>query len=187
MELLAAAEAVDRTGENLDADDLTHEFDDPGVNVESDTLALLDGTRLVAYGLVAGHAQPGDVHHVRLTGVVHPKFRRRGIGRALLGWQLARAAVLHAEHHPGRTGRLGMWVSDHVPGAVALARSAGLAPVRHWFEMERDLAGPPPVAPTPLRLVPYDIARDWRVAALRAPGFRIVRTATTWACEVPPG
>ena len=171
MELLAAVEAVDRTGENLDADDLVHEFDDPAVEAETDTLALLDGTRLVAYGVVAGAAQPGDVHHVRLWGAVHPEFRRRDIGRALLGWQLARGAVLHAEQHPGRTGRLEVWVPDHVPGAVALARSAGLAPVRHWFEMERDLAGAPPVAVTPLRLVPYDVARDDDVRVARNDAF----------------
>jgi hypothetical protein len=60
VELLAAVEAVDRTGENLDADDLVHEFDDPAVEAETDTLALLDGTRLVAYGLVARDgARPG--------------------------------------------------------------------------------------------------------------------------------
>ncbi len=52
LELLAAAEAVDRTGENFDADDLTHEFDDPAVVAESDTLALLDGTRLITCGRV---------------------------------------------------------------------------------------------------------------------------------------
>ena len=57
------------------------------------------------------------------------------------------------------------------PRAVALARSAGLAPVRHWFEMERDLAGRPPVAPTPLRLVPYDIARDEDVRVARNDAF----------------
>ncbi len=171
LELLAAAEAVDRTGENFDADDLAHEFDDPAVVAESDTLAMLDGTRLVAYAVVAGTAQPGDVHHVRLPGTVHPQFRRRGIGRVLLGWQLARGAALHTEHHPGRTGRLEMWVPDHVPGAVALARSAGLAPARHWFEMDRDLAAPPPVAPTPLRLVPYDAARDDEVRVARNDAF----------------
>ena len=171
VELLAAAEAVDCTGENLDADDLVHEFDDPAVDAGSDTLALLDGTRLVAYGLVAGQAEPGDVHHVRLMGGVHPEFRCRGIGRVLLGWQLARGAVLHAEHHPGRTGRLGMWVPDHVPGAVALARSAGLAPVRHWFEMECEVAEPLPVPSTPLRLVPYHVTRDDEVRLARNDAF----------------
>lgn len=160
VELRAAAESVHRTGENVDADDLAHEFDDPAVDLQRDSVALVDGARIAGYGVVAGDTQPLGVHHVRLQGAVHPRSRRRGAGRQLLGWQLARGAALHAERHPGRAGQLDVWVSDHVPGAVALVRSCGFAPVRHWFEMERDLAAAPAVLPAPLRLVPYTSARD---------------------------
>jgi mycothiol synthase len=39
-------------------------------------------------------------YRVDLEGRVHPGWRGRGIGRALLGWQLERGAQVHAERHP---------------------------------------------------------------------------------------
>lgn len=172
VEVLAAAEVVDRTGENLDAADVARELDHPGVDLHRDSLAVLDGDRLVAFGVVVGTAQPRDVHHVRLWGEVHPQWRRRGIGRELLAWQLDRGAALHGERHPSRAAQLELWVADHVPGAVAVARDAGLAPVRHWFDMECDLAGEPAEPmPSPLPLVPYDPALDEAVRVARNGAF----------------
>lgn len=64
VDLLADVEATDRTGEHYDAADLAVEID--GVDRDRDTVAVLDGERLVAFGLVRGTPQAGDVHHVRV-------------------------------------------------------------------------------------------------------------------------
>lgn len=160
-ELLAAAEATDRTGENFTAEDLAHELGDPSLDLAADSLAVLDGDRLVAYGIVRGATEVRDRHHVRIEGAVHPRHRRRGIGRALLDRQLARAAELHARRHPGYPGRLEVGVGDRVEGAVALVKAAGLDPVRHWYDMECPLDGvdgPPPA--TSAQIVGFDPDRD---------------------------
>lgn len=172
VDLLAAAEAVDRTGENVDAADVAHELGHPGVDLDRDSLAVLDGGRLVAFGIVVGASHPRVTHHVRLWGTVHPQWRRRGIGRDLLGWQRERGRALHAERHPARAAQLEVWVSDHVPGAVALAQEGRLARVRHWFEMECELTGEPgPPVPSPLPVMPFDPARDDEVRVARNDAF----------------
>lgn len=161
-ELLAAAEAVDRIGENVDADDLDHEFDDTALDPARDTIAVLDGDRLVAFGMVSGATAVRERHHVQLWGTVHPRRRGGGIGRVLLGRQLERAVALHAERHPTVPGVLEMRPCDHMAGAVALARSAGLVAVRHWFDMEcqLDATRRACAAPDGLRIGRYDPARD---------------------------
>ena len=80
------------------------------------------------------------VHHV--DGWVHPAFRRRGLGRALLRWAERRAAAVAAVD--GRTGEraLNAWPDETMAGAVALYRGAGYAVARYGFMMVRDLAEP---------------------------------------------
>lgn len=161
--LLAAAEAVDRTSEHLDEADLSEEVDDESLDLATDTVGVFEQTALVGLGLVRGHSVARDVHNVQLWGAVHPDKRGQGIGRGILAHQLHRGAHLHAERHPTHRGRLELRPYDHCEAHVRLARAAGLSPVRHWFDMERDLSGPLPAvppAPAGLRVVPYSVDLD---------------------------
>src|SRR3954463_15632861 len=98
--LLEAAERVDDTGEHLDADDLTEWWGDDLVDLSRDGLAVVDaGGTVVGYATVMAPPTFRDAFGVYLEGRVHPEHRGRGIGRALLGWQLARGAQVHAERH----------------------------------------------------------------------------------------
>lgn len=173
--LAAAAEVVDRTGENYSEDDLAEEMQDESIDPARDTWAVLDGDRLIAVGAVHGQREVWDVDNLSCFGVVHPTYRGRGIGRRLLGEQLDRAETMHQERHPRHPARISMRPHDHVTSAVALAKAAGLQPVRHWFDMERDLRGDAPagrVLPEPLRLVPYAAERDDEVRRGHNSAFR---------------
>jgi ribosomal protein S18 acetylase RimI-like enzyme len=84
-----------------------------------------------------------------LRGYVHPDWRRRGLGGALLA---------HGERHarrivPAEARRLpGAWQADasaNETGAVALFRSCGYVPFRFAYDMTRDLAEPVPSLPLP--------------------------------------
>jgi mycothiol synthase len=71
--------------------------------------------------------------------VVHPRQRRRGIGRRLVD-------ELSAELP---NGRLRLWAHGQHPGAAALAGSAGFVEARALWQMRRSLLSPLPDAPLP--------------------------------------
>lgn len=186
--LCAAAEQLDDTGEHYDADDLAEELSAVNLDLERDTMAVCDGASLVAMGQVHGMTEVRDVHSVYCWGVVHPEWRGRGIGRQLLGWQLDRAAAVHAERHPTRPARLELRCGDQQKGAIALATAAGLQPVRYWFDMERELGDELPEAralAAPLLVTPYDAGRDEDVRLAHNEAFAghfgsTLRDPATW-------
>jgi mycothiol synthase len=168
-ELLAAAEAVDRSGEHYSADDLAEELADQSLDVAADTIAAFDGDRMVAYVVVRAKTALADGVHrmhgayqVYPEGCVHPDFRRRGIGTELIRRSVARAAQLHALRAPRLAAELVMYANDRNPGVRALAEAAGLRPVRWWHEMERDFTdlGDPAPVPEGLRLAAWEPAID---------------------------
>jgi mycothiol synthase len=155
-DLLAAAEAVDRTDEHYDADDCADELADPDLDLDRHTVLVLDGDRPVA-AQVLWVRGPAGARVVHPDGVVHPAHRRRGIGTALVRMALEQSAALGARVH--------FRAAESNAGAVAVLERAGLGPVRWWSQLRRDLAEPvvPVALPAGLRahrLGPgYDAAR----------------------------
>jgi len=161
--LLDESERVDETSEHYDAADLAEELDDETLDLATDSVAVFDGQELIGMGVVRVRGLVRDVHVVELWGTVHPGYRGEGVGRGILARQLHRAATLHAERHPDVAGRIVVRPYDHCPDHVRLVRAAGLTPLRHWFDMERDLSDPLPDVPPlahDLEAVPYSAARD---------------------------
>lgn len=69
---------------------------------------------------------------------VHPLYRRRGLGRALV-----LAAIAAAEEHDP-AGRLSLWAHGDHPSAGALALSLGFTRTRVLWQMRRSLRQPVP-------------------------------------------
>lgn len=109
-----------------------------------DTTHLLGyrGEALVGYGQL--HVATGAL-------VVHPEHRRLGAGTVIL-----RAMI----ELSGR--RLEIWATRHTPGARALARRAGLDPVRQLLIMTRPLSEPidVPELPAGLAIRAFEPGRD---------------------------
>jgi mycothiol synthase len=162
VDLRAAAEAVDHTGEHVDEADVLEELGDPGLDVERETLGAWDDGTLVAYGHLSGTAEVRDVARVTFYGTVRPSHRRQGIGRRLVDWAGRKAAAGHATRHPGRPGEVLMNVLPTNEGHVALAEAAGFEPVRRFHVMRHALDVVPAVTPPPhgLRLQPFDFELD---------------------------
>jgi mycothiol synthase len=123
-----------------------------------------DHDRLVAYA----HVDTTDpVEGASAELVVHPMFRRRGLGRALV---LA-ATTAATEHDPA--GRLRLWAHGDHPSATALAISLGFERTRVLYQMRRSLLAPieVPVLPDGVTLRPFIPGRDeesWLAVNARA-------------------
>jgi mycothiol synthase len=89
-------------------------------------LVALDGTDLVGYAQLAPGGSDEEVDTAAL--VVAPEARRHGLGRAMLN------RVLDLAERPVQ-----LWALGDAPAASALARSAGLEPVRALSVMTRSL------------------------------------------------
>jgi ribosomal protein S18 acetylase RimI-like enzyme len=160
--LLAAAEQVDDTGEYPDAEDVAEWWQGWGLDPSRDGLAVCDAAGIVvAHATVMAPPTFRGAFAVHLEGRVRPDLRGRGIGRALLAWQLDRGAAVHAEREPQAAGALTVEVPGTMSALESLVRRAGLRPERWYREMQRPLTGLPALpAVHAVDIVPFSWDRD---------------------------
>ena len=111
-----------------------------------------------ADGKLAGYAHVDTTDAVEGASAelaVHPLYRRRGTGRALV-----KAAMQVAAERAD--GRLRLWAHGDHPSASALAISLGFRRTRVLFQMRRSLLAPlaEPVLPAGVRLRPFVPGED---------------------------
>ncbi|MBK8731495.1 MAG: GNAT family N-acetyltransferase [Actinomycetales bacterium] len=105
FELMAAHE-LDTVGEvAIEEADIFADWQRPSFDIESSTMGVFDGERLVAYG---EHSRAD-----RADAAVHPAYRGRGIGTWVAHWIVAKAAERGVPV-------VGMPVSAGSPGEVLL-------------------------------------------------------------------
>ena len=185
--LLAAAEDVDGTGEHPGADDLAEAWLNDLVDLPRDSRLVRAGGEVVGVATVIAPPTFRSAFSVHLQGRVHPGRRGRGIGRALLAWQLERGAQVHAERHPEAPARLSASLTTTVTDAEALVRRAGLTTQREFSTMHRPLTDlPAPRSVDGVALVPFDRARDSEVRHAHNRAFAdhwgsSVRDEASWA------
>ncbi|RBY94456.1 GNAT family N-acetyltransferase [Blastococcus sp. TBT05-19] len=164
-ELIVTAEPGDDTGEYPDPDDVADEWAGWKVDLGRDAVAVeaADGA-LVGYASVSALANIRDSFRVSLDGRVHPAHRGRGIGRALLDWQLARGAEVHAERHPEARATLVVGVLGTQPDLERLVAARNLTAERWYRSMERPLTDlPEEQQASGAELVPFTWDRDEEV------------------------
>ena len=107
------------------------------------------GRGVVGWGQGIWRGESGEYIY-GLSGEVHPDFRRRGVGRAILQrqWQAFEERQALSPHD---TLAFRARISARSPGARALLESFAMQPIRFFFLMQRLLHEPlpevPPVAP----------------------------------------
>lgn len=163
--LLVAAEPLDDSGEFPDADDVADDWAGWGVDPARDGLAVHgpDGA-LTGFAVVFAGASFRDVFRINLDGRVQPEHRGRGLGSALLDWELARAGEVHAERHPEAPALLVARALATQPELERLLARRGMVAERWFHSMERQLTGLPGPEPVPgVQLVPFTWDRDEEV------------------------
>ena len=148
--LVEAIESADRAHERHSAEEIVEMLEGDWKDLERDTLGGFDDVGMLrAYGFV--EVRPGDTRTVRafLNGGVHPQWRGRGIGRALLAWAEGRGRQKLAESGKELPARLAAYVDESARDHRRLYAAAGFSPVRWYTTMRRDLEEPLPEVSLP--------------------------------------
>lgn len=162
--LLTAIEHLDDPSERHSLADLTESFDETEpADAEAALQALLGcdgGGTVIAYAW--NHPISGDVSPRRLylAGGVHPGWRHRRIGAALLDWQFEQGRAWYRAGWRSGFGPLQLiaYVNDKLTHQRRLYEGAGMEAVRWYADMTLVFDdGPPPevAAPPGVRLVVF--------------------------------
>ena len=168
LSVIQAAELADALPQRITADELRARLSTPHADARLNPaddcwVASVREAGAVAYadGWLIGE---GTCRTYRVECFIHPDYRRRGIGRALLTrqWQRARAIArrLSTPESPlSVTLEARAWEGQ--AGAITLLEGSRFERVRVYYQMQHDLATPLPSAAVPagLRLEPWI---DWR-------------------------
>jgi len=133
VELINAADAVDQLEWGTSLQELRERFSRPSLKPEENVFVARTGGQIVGYtGL---RLEKGEAESVFNTGgVVHPAWRRRGIGRRLL-----RRAHQRAQERLGEvTSEMVYFDADcehREAGRRALFESFGMRPTRYFLDM----------------------------------------------------
>jgi ribosomal protein S18 acetylase RimI-like enzyme len=184
-DLLNAIDVEDHVWGQYTVADATDELGSPIVDLPTSTLAVFDGPTMLGFSAV--HYEPAAevVHRMQAAGAVRPTHRRQGLGTRLLRHGLDTAQALHARHHPTLRLVVECIYGEHVHGAVALYRAAGMT-ATHWSRhMRHPLGAATPVAAIPdgLRIEGYTAETDEEFRAVRNDAFQTNGSARIGAEE----
>ncbi|GAB3939098.1 GNAT family N-acetyltransferase [Kribbella albertanoniae] len=190
-DLLAARELVDQGGENYEAADLLEELADPHLDTEQATIGLWSGEQMVGYAKLHPRTSVVDVDRVDAEGTVHPEWRRRGVGAALMRWTIRGAGEQHAATFPDYPGEVRASAKSTHDGTIAMLRGLGFEEARYFYDMKRELDEPVRALETPdgLRLAPFDPTIDEALRVAHNEAFRdhwaaLPRDPESWKTHV---
>ncbi len=182
--LLTAIEHLDEPGERHTLAGLHATWDAGDVDPRDTLLGRDTGGTLVAYAHNQNHPDQVGPPRTYLMGGVHPGWRRQGIGRAIVEWQVAHAQEWHADS-PEATDPLHLyaWADERLVDRQQLFRAASLLPMRWFADLSLDLAVHVPTPPTvaDVVLAPYHPTLSEEVRAAHNEAF-----ADHWAAQPVP-
>jgi GNAT superfamily N-acetyltransferase len=128
------------------------------------TFVEIDGNP-VGYSRVFWERLGEGIRTYTSFGFLIPEWRRRGIGTAMLQANEAALRRIAADHPVEEPRFYQSWAADTEVSAQALLENSGYEPIRHAFELVRDLSDPIPNLPLPegLEVRPVEEAHIWPI------------------------
>lgn len=117
-------------------------------DITTDLLLAEAQGQVVAYARAFWQPENDGARTYMVFGVVHPTWRRQGLGRALHRWGEARLREIALTHPAGPRG-FRSFVHEAEVGKIKLLSSEGYAPQRYFYEMVRPTLDDIPAAPLP--------------------------------------
>ncbi len=189
--LLLICAAEDEEHERQTFEDVVEALSGSWKDLDRDTLGGFDASGgLRACAMV--EVRPGDTRTLRcfLFGRIHPQWRGRGLGRALVTWMEGRGRQKLVESGKELPARLATFLDERARDHRRLYAAAGFSPVRWYTDMRRDLAAPLPGLEVPqfTRIVPWTPDLDDEVRLAHNDAFADhwgsePATAETWAAS----
>jgi len=166
--LINEADAYDKLERATTLQEMEHEMSFPTVKPETDCFLAWEGDRLVGYADM--FVRKGDPEIDKETtlycwGVVHPQWRRRGVGRSLLETAYRRGKEYLDEIEVARV-HFHCSTRDVEQDRMALYEGFGMKRVRYSVNLARAVNGnlPPVVMPEGYRLRTFDPEQDAEAA-----------------------
>jgi mycothiol synthase len=149
VSMLDACNEVDRLEYINTVEEIAHVFSHlTNCDPDRDMLFAEVNGETVAFSRVWWTQEDDGCRLYKALGFVHPDWRRKGLGAAMLCYNEDRLRAM-AGAHPAGEKRFRTWATDREYGALALFACFGYEPVRHYIEMVRPIDAPLPAAPMP--------------------------------------
>jgi mycothiol synthase len=179
LELINASYRADDQPYVMTLDELRHTLSDARLDLERETIGgFADDGTLACFGAARARAAAVRRRIIYQEGEVHPDYRRRGLGSALMAFTEARSSAILAERlaadgDDGVPAFLEVYADERLAGNRALYEQRGYQPIRWYTDMRRDLAEPlpdDPPLPDGLQLIGWTAEDDerYRVAHVTA-------------------
>ncbi|WP_026163736.1 GNAT family N-acetyltransferase [Kribbella catacumbae] len=184
-DLMIAKNRADQDSGLQTVDDLLEELGDPVRDVTRDTVGLWSGDLMVGYCMLRAGSQFVNGLDVHALSSVHPLWRRRGLGTAIVDWMIQRSTEMHEALHTETPGKLNTNALTSSLGAEALLMGFGFKTDDHYLEMECPLDTTPCQTPLPgrARIVPFQPEHDEAVRLLHNEAFRDHRDSLPTSAE----
>jgi mycothiol synthase len=141
--LLLDIESIDQREWVDTVDDRLRDFDDPGIQIETDTLlAITSDGRIAASAWVFSPSEADQEYVAFLWGEIHPEHRQHGLGTFILNWMEQRGREILNTRPTGLHHYLKIQARENLIDRVQLIQSHGFEPVRSFYRMRRDLSEP---------------------------------------------